>query len=98
MNQPAFLVAMIAGVSGILAAVVTYLVARRQTSGKIGTSDAATLWAESQAMRKELRDEVLLLRNDVQDLRTEIRGLKSEIDRLRLRLGHYEGDEDHKSG
>jgi peptidoglycan hydrolase CwlO-like protein len=91
-NQSTITIAVaIIGVLGtVTVALVTYLVARRQNSGRIATSDASTLWVESQAMRKELRDEVLLLRTDVRELRTEIQALKEEIDRLRVRLGVYE--------
>lgn len=73
--------------SGALAAVitafVTYLIARRQSSGRVGTSDAATLWEESQAMRKELRDEV-------RELRIEISQNRKEIDQLRTRIRELE--------
>lgn len=94
MNVTALVLGLIGGAGAGLGALVTYLVARRHSSGQIGTSDAATLWKESQEMRKELRDEVLLLRTDVSGLREEIRSLKQEIDRLRQRLSHAEGTSD----
>lgn len=62
----------------IIAAVGAYAVAKRTTSGDIDTSDAATLWAESQAIRKELRDEVNSLREEVTKLRKEISDLEKE--------------------
>ena len=58
--------------AAIATALVSYLIARRNNSGTIDTSDAATLWAESQAMRKELRDEVV-------SLRTELAAVKKEL-------------------
>ena len=52
----------------------TYLVRRRQSSGQVGTSDAATLWAQSQEMRNQLlaekqraedqRDRILQIQTD----------------------------------
>lgn len=65
--MPALLVAAIAASGAVLAALGTYLIGRRQTSGTIKTSEASTLWTESQAMRKELRDEVERLRTDLVD-------------------------------
>lgn len=62
----------------IVTAIGAYVVAKRTTSGDIDTSDAATLWAESQAIRKELRDEIVSLRNEVKDLREKIQQLESE--------------------
>ena len=38
----------------ILGGVVTWLTVRRTASGKIGTSEAAVLWAQAQTMRAEL--------------------------------------------
>jgi cell division protein FtsB len=35
---------------------LTYLVASRKLSGKIGTSDAADLWSESRSIRDDYRD------------------------------------------
>lgn len=65
------IVALISSASG-------YFIARRTTSGSIDTSDAATLWAESQAMRKELRDEVVSLRTELIELRKELTDLEKE--------------------
>lgn len=62
-------------VSGIL----VYLASRRRNSGKVATSDAADLWAESNAMRKELRDEVASLRVEREKQADRIREL--EIDK-----------------
>jgi hypothetical protein len=88
---PAAIVAgVIGGAGAVAAAFITYLVARRQSSGRIATSDAATLWAESQSMRKELRDECESLRGEVGTLRGEVVFLRGEVSRLRQRLTRYE--------
>jgi trans-2-enoyl-CoA reductase len=39
-----------AGIGGL----VTFLIRRRGTTGRVNTSDAATLWAQSQQMREQL--------------------------------------------
>ena len=66
-------------VSGYLA----YAVARRQRSGKIDTTEAGTLWAEGQAMRHELREDLVALRADAQTARLESSGLRAELVALR---------------
>ncbi len=38
----------------VIAGVVTFLIRRRGTTGRVATSDAATLWAQSQQMREQL--------------------------------------------
>jgi peptidoglycan hydrolase CwlO-like protein len=86
LGTPTIVAASLTVVAAALATLGTYMVARRRTSGQIATSDAATLWKESQQMRKELRDEVLVLRVEVLGLRTEIKELKAEIHRLNERL------------
>lgn len=67
-------------VATIASSVVTYRIAKRKTSGSIDTSDAATLWSESKAMRKELRDEVILLRDEVVSLKKTLVDLEKEKD------------------
>jgi len=39
---------------GAVGTLVTYLLRRRGTTGQIATSDAATLWAQSQALMAQL--------------------------------------------
>jgi hypothetical protein len=41
-------------ISGSVGGIVTYVIRKRSASGLIITSDAATLWAQSQAMREDL--------------------------------------------
>lgn len=57
---------------------VTWVVARRGRSGRIDTSEAADLWAESQAMRQELRDEVSRLRADLAACQAHLRRIDDE--------------------
>lgn len=64
----------------------TYLAIRYKSSGKIATSEAAVLWAESQAMRKELRDEVVELRKQISLAQEYIAKLQEErtIDKAKI--------------
>jgi hypothetical protein len=48
------IVALVAVIAAGLGTLVTYLLRRRSTTGQIATSDAATLWAQSQALMAQL--------------------------------------------
>lgn len=76
----------IGAIGAVTVAVGTYLVARRQGSGKIATSDAATLWSESQAMRRELREEVVMLRQELAGTRVQLNDVMAEANTLRLEV------------
>ncbi len=78
------------GVGGIVTVIATYLVARRQSSGRIDTSDAASLWLESQSMRADLRAEVVALRAEVVALRAEVQTQAAMILEFRIRLARRE--------
>lgn len=81
------LVPIILGVLGtFISGVVVYVNTKRQYSGKIGTTEAETLWAESQAMRKELRDESDNCREEVASLRGEMVGVRAEGTAMREEL------------
>lgn len=71
--------AVVGAIGATAVAFGTYFVARRQGSGRIATSDAATLWAESQAMRRELREEVVGLRKEVLSLRQALDSTRSQL-------------------
>ncbi len=98
MNATAVLVALVAAVGATAAAAVTWLVSRRQASGRISTSSADQLWRESQAMRGDMRAEIVGLRSEVVGLRqelaearTETRELRADLRALRNRLSTSEG-------
>lgn len=75
------------GLVGALAAAVgAWAVAKRQRSGKIDTTEAETLWAEGQAMRKELREENLALRAEILALRAEVTAWRVEAVALRAKV------------
>lgn len=77
----------ILGLAGaVISGFVAYIVARRQRSGRIDTTEAETLWAESQAMRKELRDEAENCRGEVLALREEMVAVREEASVMRQEL------------
>lgn len=74
--------------AAIISGVVAWLIARRTTSGKIDTSEAAKLWDEGTVMRKELRDEVILLKQQLNDAIAAVTGLNREIKASRSETEH----------
>lgn len=79
--------ALIAFLAVAVTSAVTYAIARRKTSGNVATSsDAAQLWAESQTLRKELRDEVRALREMLSEREKRITSLEQRITALESRL------------
>lgn len=75
---------LIAAVFGPLAA---YLVAKRQFSGEIETSDAKELWAESRAIRKWSSERIRELEDRNEALEARVDHLEDENRELRTRLG-----------
>jgi len=63
----------------LVTAAGTWLVARRTTSGRIDTTEAATLWDEGTQMRLELRNEVLSLKLQLTEAIAAITSLNHEI-------------------
>jgi hypothetical protein len=58
---------------------MTWLVARRRSSGTVATSEASDLWTEGQLMRADLRAEVVSLRDDVQRLGTQLDEMRRDF-------------------
>jgi hypothetical protein len=86
------------GIIALFAApLVTYLVAARQFSGKIATSDATDLWEESRSIRdwsqkriNELNDLVVHLERRVAEVEVKNHGLTLENDHLLQKVGVLE--------
>jgi hypothetical protein len=71
----------VAIVVGLCAPVLSYIIAARRFSGKIETTEAKDLWAESKAIRdwsreriEALEARVLLLEKENRELRAQLRG------------------------
>lgn len=75
--------------AAILAPLGAYLLAARQFSGKVGTSDAAQLWEESRAIREWSTGRIAVLDSTVARLEGRIEGVElknSELVRENDRL------------
>lgn len=79
----ALVVALVVAIVGPLA---TYVTASRKLSGKIGTSEAGDLWAESRAMRDEYRERTAALEARVAKLEQANADLTRENDDLKRQL------------
>jgi uncharacterized protein (DUF3084 family) len=62
-----------------IGALSTWLVTKRKASGSVVTSEAETLWSQSQEMRDELRNEVVALRKRIETVEAEAAAKQSEI-------------------
>lgn len=69
---------------------VTWAIARRATSGRIETTEAASLWTESANIRTELRLEAKELRERIGTLQSEVRDCHGESLELKKRLATLE--------
>lgn len=78
------LAALIGTLAGVAA---TYIVARRRSSGRIATSEAADLWQASESIRHDLSEDVKTLRLEVASLRAENIALRAEMALIRARMG-----------
>lgn len=87
------LAAIAAVVGAVVTAAVTYLVARRQSSGTVGTSQADLLWKEAAAIRTEYRTrieqleaQILTLHAENTDMKMEVVGLRNENTDLKAQV------------
>lgn len=63
----------------VTAPLVAYVTASRRLSGKIGTSEAADLWAESKAMRDDYRDRADAAAKRIAELEGRVAKLEGEL-------------------
>lgn len=62
---------------------VTYLVARRNTSGNISTSDAASLWTESNKLRAEYKERAEKLEARLEEVNNQLSIVMSQLNDLK---------------
>lgn len=67
----------------VVSGVVTYFIARRNTSGNISTSDAASLWKESNTLRQEYRERAELLEKRLEEVNNKLEAVMEELNNLR---------------
>lgn len=96
----AALIAALAAVAvAILSGVITWLTVRRTSSGKVGTSEAAVLWEQAQAMRAELiaqRDKAIEQRDRLMESQTALlipmlTGINESLRQITSSLARTEG-------
>lgn len=78
------LAALIGSLAGLA---TTYVVAKRRSSGRIATSEAADLWKASESIRHDLTQDVKALRVEVASLRAENVALRAELAAIRQKMG-----------
>lgn len=81
---------------GVLVALVggyfTYKGLKRKASGTVKTSEAETVWAQSQEMREELRLEVKQCKDECAALRTELASARVELSSAKEALAEKTGE------
>lgn len=78
--------AAVAIIVALAAPIGAYLVAARRFSGKIKTSEAEELWAESRAIRQDSAKRIRILNGVVERLETRVGSLEAENERLLRRI------------
>lgn len=67
----------------IVSGLVTYFIARRNTSGNINTSQAAELWAESNKLRAEYKERAEKLERQLEDVNEQLSEVMKQLANLR---------------
>lgn len=62
---------------------VTWFIAKRSTSGSISTSDAASLWEESNNLRQEYRQRATDLEKQLKEVNDKLQSVMDELGKLR---------------
>lgn len=74
--------------AGVVASgLVTYFIARRNTSGNINTSQAAELWAESNKLRAEYKERAEKLETRLQEVNNQLSEVMGQLAQLRTKDG-----------
>lgn len=67
----------------VVSGVISYFIARRNNSGSISTSDAASLWEESNSLRQEYRERAEKLEAQLEEVNTKLQTVTEELSKLR---------------
>lgn len=79
-------VALFAFMAAIIGPLVTYIAANRKLSGKINTSEAESLWAESASIREDYRSRLDQANQRITDLEVRFSGCERQNIELTLEL------------
>lgn len=73
------IVALIVLVGGGLTVLGNYLINKRNTSGNVSSSDAASLWAESNALRAEYKDRAEKLEARLEEVNSQLQIVLTQL-------------------
>lgn len=65
--------------AALVTALVGYFVSRRNNSGSISTSDAAMLWAESNALRSDYKDRAEKLEQQLEQVNEQLETVMTQL-------------------
>lgn len=71
------------GIGGMITAAITFQGRKRETSGRIDTTEASKLWDEAGVIRGELRDELVTVRKEKDILSGKVDLLNTQMETLR---------------
>ena len=81
----------IVGLIGVLTGVATYVLTRRQSSGNISTSDAATIFHAAEGVRADLLAMIDRQQAQIAELVAEKAVSRARIAELEIRIAALEG-------
>ena len=85
-------VALIVFAGGGLTILGNYLISKRTTSGSISTSDAASLWAESNALREEYKAQAKDNADRADKLEKRLEEVNTQLQEVMAQLTALKGD------
>lgn len=68
----------------VVSSAVTFIIAKRNNSGSISTSDAASLWKESNELRQEYRERAENLEKQLREVNIKLQSVMDELGNLRI--------------
>lgn len=77
------IVAIIVFTGGVVTTAVTYLLGKRNNSGTISTSDAASLWAESNKLRAEYKERAEKLEARLEEVNNQLSEVMAQLGDLK---------------
>lgn len=76
------IVALIVLLGGSLTVLGNYLIGRRQTSGNVSTSDAATLWLELNAIKDEYKERADKYEKQLEENNRQLQSVMEQLTKL----------------
>lgn len=83
MNDFTVVAPLLTAISLLVGGLITWKVAKRNTSGTVATSDAKTVFDAAEQIRLEQRADLTAVRDDVKALRAEVAALRLDASQTR---------------